>query len=245
MKKTLCIYGLTLIASMAVIGMPGCAKKSVQSGGDSQSIQGKAKGGSSGGSGNSGSLGSSGNSADSGSSDGSRSGVGSFPDTGVQSGGGGLRGLDKNPSEERVGGGTMLAKVDPSGSAGRQMDEISAEQAASSVAGLRDVLFGYDSWTISEDGRQALNRDADWMKSNLSAQVKVEGHCDERGTSAYNLVLGEKRAKAVRNYLVELGIGANRLSVVSYGKERPFCEEHAESCYQQNRRGHLVVKTGK
>ena len=224
MNKTLYTYGLVVVASMALIGMPGCAKKSVQSGGDSQSTQGLAKGGT---------------------SDSSRSGVGSFPDTGVQSGGGGLRGLDKNPSEERVGSGTMLAKVDPSGSAGRQMDEIRAEQAASSAAGMRDVFFAYDSWTISEDGRQALSRDADWMKSNLSALVKVEGHCDERGTSAYNLVLGEKRAKAARNYLVELGVGANRLSVVSYGKERPSCNEHAESCYQQNRRGHPVVKTGK
>jgi peptidoglycan-associated lipoprotein len=224
MKKILCTYGLALVASIALIGMPGCSKKSVQSGGDSQSTQGMAKGGS---------------------SDSSKSGVGNFPDTGVQSGGGGLRGLDKNPSEERVGGGTILAKVDPSSSAGRQMDEIRAEQAASAAAGLRDVLFGYDSWTISDEGRQALNRDADWMKSNPGALVKVEGHCDERGTSAYNLVLGEKRAKAARNYLVELGVGANRLSVVSYGKERPFCNEHAESCYQQNRRGHLVLKTGK
>jgi peptidoglycan-associated lipoprotein len=224
MKKALCTCGLALVASIALIGMPGCSKKSIQSGGDSQSTQGMAKGGS---------------------SDSSKSGVGSFPDTGVQSGGGGLQGLNKNPSEERVGSGTMLAKVDPSSSAGRQMDEMLAEQAASAAAGLRDVLFAYDSWTISEDGRQALNRDAEWMKSNPSAQVKVEGHCDERGTSAYNLVLGEKRAKAARNYLVELGVGANRLSVVSYGKERPFCNEHAESCYQQNRRGHLVVKTGK
>jgi peptidoglycan-associated lipoprotein len=237
MKKTLCTYGLTLMVSMALIGMPGCSKKSVQSGGDSQATQGGAKGGNSGGAGNPGS---------SGSLDASRSGVGSFPDTGIQStSGGGLRGLDKNPAEERVGSGTMLAKMDPATSSGRQMDDIRAEQAASSVAGLRDVLFGYDSWTISEEGRQALNRDAEWMKSNSGALVKVEGHCDERGTSAYNLVLGEKRAKAARNYLVELGVSANRLSVVSYGKERPFCNEHAESCYQQNRRGHLVVKSGK
>jgi len=224
MNKTFYTCGLALVASVALIGMPGCSKKSVQSGGDSQSTQGMAKGGS---------------------PDNSRSGVGSFPDTGVQSGGGGLRGLDKNPSEERVGSGTMLAKVDPSSSAERQMDEVRAEQAASFAAGLRDVFFDYDSWTISEDGRQALNRDAEWMKSSPSALVKVEGHCDERGTSAYNLVLGEKRAKAARNYLVELGVGANRLSVVSYGKERPSCNEHAESCYQQNRRGHLAVKTGK
>ncbi len=223
MNKTVYLYGAALVMSMALIGMPGCSKKSVQSGSDSQSAQGMAKGG----------------------TDSPRSGVGSFPDTGVQSGGGGLRGLDKNPSEERVGGGTMLAKVDPSSSAGRQMDEIRAEQAASAAAGLRDVFFAYDSWVISEDGRQSLARDAEWMKSNQSTLVKVEGHCDERGTTAYNLVLGEKRAKAARNYLVELGVSANRLSVVSYGKERPSCNEHAESCYQQNRRGHLAVKTGK
>jgi peptidoglycan-associated lipoprotein len=213
MNKTLYTCGLVLVMSMALIGMPGCSKKSVQSGSDSQ---GMAKGG----------------------ADSSRSGVGSFPDTGVQSGGGELRGLEKNPSEERVGSGTMLAKVDPSSSAGRQ-DEFRAE------AGLLDVFFAYDSWTISEDGRQALSRDAEWIKSNPSVLVKVEGHCDERGTAAYNLVLGEKRAKATRNYLVELGVGANRLFVVSYGKERPSCNEHTESCYQQNRRGHLVVKTGK
>ena len=224
MNKTIYTCGLAFVASVALIGMPGCSKKSVQSGGDSQSTQGMAKGGS---------------------PDNSRSGVGSFPDTCVQSGGGGLRGLDKNPSEERVGSGTLLAKMDPSSGAERQMAEVRAEQAASAAAGLRDVFFAYDSWTISEEGRQALSRDAEWMKSTPSALVKVEGHCDERGTSAYNLVLGEKRAKAARNYLVELGVSANRLSVVSYGKERPSCNEHAESCYQQNRRGHLALKTGK
>jgi len=222
MNKTFSNYGWALVMSVALIGIPACAKKSVQSGGDSQSTQGTTKGGADG-----------------------KSGVGSFPDTGVQSQGGGLRGLDKNPSEERVGSGTMMAKADPSGSAGRQMDEMRAEQAASAAAGLRDVFFAYDSWTISEDGRQALTRNAEWIKANQNALVKVEGHCDERGTSAYNLVLGEKRAKAARNYLVELGVGANRLSVVSYGKERPACTEHAESCYQQNRRGHLALKTGK
>ena len=86
-------------------------------------------------------------------------------------------------------------------------------------------------------------RTAARIKANAGALVKIEGHCDERGTLAYNLVLGEKRAKAVRNYLVELGVGANRLSVVSYGKERPFCNERSESCYQQNRRGHVVVRS--
>ena len=224
MNKTFYTCGLALVASVALIGMPGCSKKSVQSGGDSQSTQGMAKGGS---------------------PDNSRSGVGTFPDTGVQSGGGGLRGLDKNPSEERLGSGTTQGKMDSASSAGRQMEEIRAEQAASAAAGLRDVFFGYDSWVISEEGRQSLSHDAEWMKSNPNALIKVEGHCDERGTVAYNFVLGEKRAKAARNYLVELGVAANRLSVVSYGKERPSCNEHAESCYQQNRRGRILIKSGK
>ena len=222
---------LALLASVALLGVSGCSKKSVQSGGDTQSSQSKTAKGEA--------------------TESTRGGVGNFPDTSMQSGGSGLRGLDKNPSEERVGNGSgagagsLLAKADTSETASRQLDEIRAEQAASAAAGLRDIFFGYDSWTISDDQRQALNRDADWMKSNPGAVIKVEGHCDERGTTAYNLVLGEKRAKAVRNYLVELGISANRLSVVSYGKERPSCLDHAESCYQQNRRGHLVVKTGK
>ena len=236
-------FAMALVASVALLGVSGCSKKSVQSGGDTQSSQQP-------------------KTAKSESTEGSRPGVGNFPDTSMQSGGSGLRGLDKDPSEERVGNGigagsgsngpgtnlgagSLLAKADTSDTAARQMEEIRAEQAASAAAGLRDVFFNYDSWTISEDQRQSLNRDADWMRSNPVAMVKVEGHCDERGTSAYNLVLGEKRAKAVRNYLVELGISANRLSVVSYGKERPSCLEHAESCYQQNRRGHPVVKTGK
>ncbi len=218
MNKTIWTCGSVLALSIVLIGMPGCSKKSVQTGGDSQATKGGTES--------------------------SKSGVGSFPDTGVQSGGGGLRGLDKNPSEERLGSAAQ-GKMDSSSNAGRQMEEIRAEQAASAAAGLRDVFFGYDSWVISEEGRQSLSHDAEWMKSNPNALIKVEGHCDERGTVAYNFVLGEKRAKAARNYLVELGVAANRLSVVSYGKERPSCNEHAESCYQQNRRGRILIKSGK
>ena len=136
-----------------------------------------------------------------------------------------------------------MAKSDP-GAAARQLAEIRSEQLASAAAGLRDVFFAYDSFSITEEGRHALSNNAEWIKSNPNTQLKIEGHCDERGTSAYNLVLGEKRAKAVRNYLVELGVAPNHLSVVSYGKERPFCTEHTESCYSQNRRGHLVVRIG-
>ncbi|MBX9657059.1 MAG: peptidoglycan-associated lipoprotein Pal [Nitrospiraceae bacterium] len=235
MSATLSQWSIPMLAGLLLVTMPGCSKKSVQSGGDTQSSQAGMAKGTPGAGGTGGSTGS------------SSGGVSSnFPDTSLagRDGSGGLRGLDKNPGEERVNGGTMMAKLDPSQS-GRQMDEIRSEQAAADAAGLRDVFFGYDSFAISEEGRQALARNAEWIKANPGAQLKIEGHCDERGTSAYNLVLGEKRAKAARNYLVELGVSANRLGVVSYGKERPFCKEHSEACYAQNRRGHVVVKSGK
>lgn len=144
------------------------------------------------------------------------------------------------PSTERINSGIVMAQAEPTDTK-RQISEMKAEQTATSAAGLRDVFFGYDSWTISEEGRQALMRDAEWLRTH-PVHVKVEGHCDERGSSTYNFVLAEKRAKSVRNYLMELGIPRERLSLVSYGKERPFCRDHSEVCYQQNRRGHLVVK---
>ncbi|MDH4235895.1 MAG: peptidoglycan-associated lipoprotein Pal [Nitrospira sp.] len=220
MKRLQSAMCVPLIFGSIMLGLSGCSSKAIQSGGDSQPAQqGAAKGSDEGGVSQ------------------------NIPDTSF-SGQDGLRGLDKNPSEERVGGNTLTAKADP-GSASRQMEEIRAEQAASAAAGLRDVFFAYDSFAISEEGRQVLARNAEWIKSNPGVYVKVEGHCDERGTSAYNLVLGEKRAKAARNYLVELGVAPKQLSIVSYGKERPVCTEHAESCYSQNRRGHVVVKTGK
>jgi peptidoglycan-associated lipoprotein len=142
---------------------------------------------------------------------------------------------------ERLKSGIVMAKLDPA-TQQRQMSEMRAEQSATAAAGLQDVFFAYDSWAISEEGRQALNRDAEWLRQHPAIQLKVEGHCDERGTSAYNFVLAEKRAKSVRNYLMELGLRSERFVVVSYGKERPFCKDRSEACYQQNRRGHLVVK---
>ena len=149
--------------------------------------------------------------------------------------------LDDPAGTERLSSGIAMAKNDPA-TARRQMDEVRAEQAATAAAGLRDVYFGYDSWTISEEGRQVLSRNAEWLRSHPAVQLKVEGHCDERGSSTYNFVLAEKRTKVILNYLSDLGIKRERLVGVSYGKERPFCNDRSEACYQQNRRGHLVVK---
>lgn len=150
--------------------------------------------------------------------------------------------LNNLPSgSERVSSNEVFVKADASAT-NRQLAEMRAEQSATVAAGLRDVLFGYDSWTITEEGQQVLKSDAQWLRAHDMTRLKVEGHCDERGTSAYNLVLGEKRAKSVRNYLADLGVNGDHLTVVTYGKERPICFDPKESCYQQNRRGHLVVQ---
>jgi peptidoglycan-associated lipoprotein len=145
------------------------------------------------------------------------------------------------PGEERVSDDIVVAKAEPE-SARQRTQEMQQEAAATAGSGLQDAFFGFDSWTITDGSKQALGADAQWLKANNGKALIIEGHCDERGTQAYNLVLGEKRAKAVRNYLADLGVDTKRLAVASYGKDRPFCREHTEDCYQQNRRGHLVLK---
>jgi peptidoglycan-associated lipoprotein len=149
---------------------------------------------------------------------------------------------DRRSDEERIPGELLVAKTEPSDTSRRQVEEIQREHLATAAAGLEDVFFGYDSWQISNEGKQTLMLDAEWIKANPGQKVTIEGHCDERGTLAYNLVLGEKRARSVQKYLVELGIDPNRLTVVSYGKERPFCKDREEGCPQKNRRGHIAVR---
>ncbi len=106
---------------------------------------------------------------------------------------------------------------------------------------LQDVFFEFNSWRISSGGRQALAQDAEWLDQNHARSLTVEGHCDQRGTRDYNIVLGKKRAQAVQSYLVDLGVQAHKIQVISYGKERPFCFGNNDQCYQLNRRGHLQL----
>ena len=105
---------------------------------------------------------------------------------------------------------------------------------------VRDAYFDLDKADIRPDARAALEKTASFLKGYPNAKVIIEGHCDERGSTEYNLALGDRRANAVKQYLVNLGIPAANLSTVSYGKEKPFCMESNESCWQQNRRGHFV-----
>jgi len=106
---------------------------------------------------------------------------------------------------------------------------------------LGDAFFDLDSSQIREDSKAALQKDAEWMKRWTSTKVSVEGHCDSRGTAEYNLALGERRAAAVRDYLVSLGIPTERVQTVSKGKEQPFCADESEGCWTQNRRGHFII----
>jgi peptidoglycan-associated lipoprotein len=117
----------------------------------------------------------------------------------------------------------------------KSLDQLNAEKP------LGDVFFDLDESTIRDDARPLLQRNADWMKRWTGTQVIVEGHCDSRGSSEYNLALGNRRATSVKDYLVSLGVAANRITVISKGKEQPFCNEENESCWTQNRRGHFVV----
>ena len=106
---------------------------------------------------------------------------------------------------------------------------------------LKDIHFEFDRYELRADARETLDTNANWLKENPLIRVEIEGHCDERGTNEYNLALGAKRARAARDYLVSLGIPLNRLSTVSYGEEIPVCTEHAESCWEKNRRDRFVV----
>jgi peptidoglycan-associated lipoprotein len=110
---------------------------------------------------------------------------------------------------------------------------------------LRDALFDYDSNNIRDDARAALTADSDALKRILAdfpnASINVEGHCDERGSAEYNLGLGDRRASSARDFLTQLGVPADRLKTISYGKERPVCTESDENCWQRNRRAHFSV----
>jgi peptidoglycan-associated lipoprotein len=110
---------------------------------------------------------------------------------------------------------------------------------------LKEVYFGYDRYDLDTEARATLKSNADWLKANVAVRVEVEGHCDERGTSEYNLALGAKRSQAVKDYLVTLGVAAARLSTISYGEELPVCREQNEDCWQKNRRARSVIVSGR
>lgn len=153
-----------------------------------------------------------------------------------ESGSAPLQGFSKSPSEEAVKTPTppMVAKADTAEIAARQAREGAKRQ-------LADIYFAFDKWALSSAGMENLAQNADLLKQNPTVKILIEGHCDERGSREYNMVLGEKRAKEARRYLESLGV-KNPVTVTSYGKERPVCSEPDESCYWKNRRAHLLLE---
>jgi peptidoglycan-associated lipoprotein len=112
-------------------------------------------------------------------------------------------------------------------------------EPAPTVAELSDIYFDFDQYAIRGEARSVLEANAGFLKSQPNGDILIEGHCDERGTGAYNLVLGERRAQAAKQYLHELGVPLSQIQIISYGNESPFCGEHSEACWQSNRRAHF------
>ena len=142
---------------------------------------------------------------------------------------------DLTKSEEIVKPSTPIQEPAAKGAPSAQQPAMAAESP------LKDIFFDFDKSAIRNDATSLLKEDLQWLSANSTAQITIEGHCDERGTSEYNLALGERRAKATRDYLVAAGIAAKRVKTMSFGKERPFVMGHDEAAWKWNRRAHFVV----
>jgi len=140
------------------------------------------------------------------------------------------------PIPQPVEPGPDVRQVEGEGIGGRDIGDGTSEGGP-----LADIHFALDQANLSDEARGILEKHALWLQNNRATRVKVEGHCDERGTAEYNLALGEKRARAAREYLVSLGVTGDRLTTVSFGKERPLDPGHDETAWARNRRAHFAV----
>lgn len=142
----------------------------------------------------------------------------------------------QSQKEEKVKPATPIQEPPATGAPSAQQPSRTGQESP-----LKDIFFGFDKSTIRDDAKPNLNDDLQWLNANPTAQITIEGHCDERGTAEYNLGLGERRAKAAKDYLVAAGIDVRRIKTVSFGKERPFALGHDEAAWKLNRRAHFVV----
>jgi len=115
------------------------------------------------------------------------------------------------------------------------------EGAGMTSAGLKPVYFDFDKFFIRNDAKADMKANADWLKANVKVKIKIAGNCDERGTKEYNQALGQRRSASAKKYLVDMGVSASRISLISYGKEKPICSEHNEDCWQMNRRDDFII----
>ena len=147
--------------------------------------------------------------------------------------------IAKNDSGTQEATARVTVNAPPPPPATNQGNETEAQLFASS---MQDVYFDYDSYDITQQYQRVLQADAQFLQQHSNITFTIEGHCDERGSTEYNLALGDNRANSTKQALVSLGIPANRIRTISYGKEKPFCTESTEACWAQNRRGHFVYQ---
>ena len=141
----------------------------------------------------------------------------------------------KKTDDSAVNAGAADTAIDQSA-----MSFDAAGSDSGKISGLATIFFDYDKAALTADAKQILSANADWLKNNAKVNLQIEGHCDSRGTIEYNLALGERRAQSVKAYLVGLGVAANRLSVISYGEEKPLEQGESDSAMAKNRRANFV-----
>jgi len=133
------------------------------------------------------------------------------------------------PTQEKAAPEKAVAQAEPK------------EKAAAASTGLLPIYFDFDKSFVRNDAKDVMKTNAAWLKANPNVNVKIEGNCDERGTKEYNQARGQRRAVSAKKYLTDMGISAKRISLISYGKEKPSCTEATESCWQKNRRDDFVA----
>ena len=147
------------------------------------------------------------------------------------------------PEEPKVEQKAEPVKEEPKLDLAAREEAEARERAATAAAGMRPIHFDFDQSFVRDDAKAVMKANAEWLKANPKAKVRIEGNCDERGTREYNQALGQRRASSAKKYLTDLGISAKRITLISYGKEKPVCAENSEECWQKNRRGDFVVVT--
>jgi peptidoglycan-associated lipoprotein len=147
------------------------------------------------------------------------------------------------PNESGVGSNPgAIGQEGMGGAGGGSLSQFQKGQLGSGEQGpLSDIHFDYNDYTVRQEDGEILHTNADWLQKNPGRHVQIEGHCDDRGSEEYNIALGARRAQAAKEYLETLGVAADRMSTISYGKELPLCTEHTEDCWAQNRRDHFAV----
>lgn len=156
----------------------------------------------------------------------------------------------KAPADDSGLDGDMAGGIDGKGARGDgdvEVDEVDIRNPGAreftQTADLRPIGFDYDAYTLGAEARVTLRNNAAYLKSHPDLEVLVEGHCDDRGTSQYNLALGQKRAKSVREYYIRLGVSGRKIGTISFGEEQPACAEQSEECWTRNRRAETKIRT--